>query len=114
MKLAISHVMNTHNTALCSELHKKLVTAMNEIQSQSSSSNLPDVAASSGSGAPGAASGANAAAGSGNEAAKEMASPVGNAASVREWIDIRNKKAALKLEKLDTDLKNYKSNSIKV
>lgn len=29
------------------------------------------------------------------------------------WIDTRNKKAALKLEKLDTDLKNYKSNSIK-
>ena len=39
---------------------------------------------------------------------------VGNAASVREWIEVRNKKAALKLEKLDTDLKNYKSNSIKV
>lgn len=29
------------------------------------------------------------------------------------WIETRNKKAALKLEKLDTDLKNYKSNSIK-
>lgn len=29
------------------------------------------------------------------------------------WIDQRSKKAALKLEKLDTDLKNYKSNSIK-
>lgn len=31
----------------------------------------------------------------------------------QSWIDTRNKKAALKLEKLDTDLKNYKSNSIK-
>merc|ERR1719273_2650900 len=41
------------------------------------------------------------------------ASPVGNAMPVREWIDVRSKKAALKLEKLDTDLKNYKSNSIK-
>ena len=30
-----------------------------------------------------------------------------------EWIETRSKKAALKLEKLDTDLKNYKSNSIK-
>ena len=30
------------------------------------------------------------------------------------WLDQRAKKAALKLEKLDTDLKNYKSNSIKV
>ncbi|XP_072029578.1 COP9 signalosome complex subunit 1-like isoform X3 [Amphiura filiformis] len=29
------------------------------------------------------------------------------------WIESTNKKAALKLEKLDTDLKNYKSNSIK-
>uniref|UniRef100_A0A0K2ULN8 PCI domain-containing protein n=1 Tax=Lepeophtheirus salmonis TaxID=72036 RepID=A0A0K2ULN8_LEPSM len=29
------------------------------------------------------------------------------------WIESRNKKAALRLEKLDTDLKNYKSNSIK-
>ncbi|XP_030840647.1 COP9 signalosome complex subunit 1 isoform X2 [Strongylocentrotus purpuratus] len=30
-----------------------------------------------------------------------------------QWIETTNKKAALKLEKLDTDLKNYKSNSIK-
>ncbi|XP_059476353.1 COP9 signalosome complex subunit 1 isoform X2 [Neocloeon triangulifer] len=30
-----------------------------------------------------------------------------------QWIEVRSKKAALKLEKLDTDLKNYKSNSIK-
>ncbi|XP_014248261.1 COP9 signalosome complex subunit 1 isoform X2 [Cimex lectularius] len=29
------------------------------------------------------------------------------------WVDNKAKKAALKLEKLDTDLKNYKSNSIK-
>ncbi|CAG0917261.1 unnamed protein product [Notodromas monacha] len=29
------------------------------------------------------------------------------------WVETRTKKAALKLEKLDTDLKNYKSNSIK-
>lgn len=29
------------------------------------------------------------------------------------WIETRSKKAALKLEKLDNDLKNYKSNSIK-
>ena len=30
-----------------------------------------------------------------------------------QWIETMSKKAALKLEKLDTDLKNYKSNSIK-
>lgn len=29
------------------------------------------------------------------------------------WVDNKAKKAALKLEKLDSDLKNYKSNSIK-
>ena len=29
------------------------------------------------------------------------------------WVDTRNKKFQLKLEKLDNDLKNYKSNSIK-
>lgn len=29
------------------------------------------------------------------------------------WVEARSKKAALKLEKLDSDLKNYKSNSIK-
>ena len=29
------------------------------------------------------------------------------------WIDTRNKKFQTKLEKLDNDLKNYKSNSIK-
>lgn len=30
-----------------------------------------------------------------------------------QWMETKSKKAALKLEKLDTDLKNYKSNSIK-
>ena len=30
-----------------------------------------------------------------------------------QWMETTAKKAALKLEKLDTDLKNYKSNSIK-
>jgi len=30
-----------------------------------------------------------------------------------QWIEATQKKAALKLEKLDMDLKNYKSNSIK-
>ena len=30
-----------------------------------------------------------------------------------QWIETTSKKAAFKLEKLDTDLKNYRSNSIK-
>merc|ERR1712241_1162008 len=108
LKLAISHVMNTHNAALYSELHKKLVKAMKDEQSSSggASANLPDVAVAA------SASGGGGSNPSNNDAMKE-ASPVGNAASVREWIEVRNKKAALKLEKLDTDLKNYKSNSIK-
>ena len=75
-----------------------LVTALNENQA---SSNLPDVAAGT-------------AAVNANGIDRSTSSIVGNAASVREWIEVRNKKAALKLEKLDTDLKNYKSNSIKV
>ena len=101
LKLAISNVMNTHNTALYNELHKKLVAALNESQP---SSNIPDVAAGTG----------GSAASSNGTDRNGPASAVGNAASVREWIEVRNKKAALKLEKLDTDLKNYKSNSIKV
>jgi hypothetical protein len=104
LKLAIAHVMNTHNTALYSELHKKLILAMGEQNSQqSAASNLPDVAAA----ATGAAS---------SNGGVDRSSPatVGTAATVRDWIEVRNKKAALKLEKLDTDLKNYKSNSIKV
>ena len=40
LKLAISNVMNTHNTALYNELHKKLVAALNEGQP---TSNIPDV-----------------------------------------------------------------------
>ena len=103
--------MNTHNTALYSELHKKLVAAMKDQQPQSGpggASNLPDVAVAASSSGGGGGSNAS------NSDAMKEASPVGNAASVREWIDVRNKKAALKLEKLDTDLKNYKSNSIKV
>ena len=101
LKLAISHVMNTHNTSLYSELHKKLVAAMKESQPTAS---LPDVAVAAG----GTNGNDNAAPTTGNDQ-----STLGNAASVREWIEVRTKKAALKLEKLDTDLKNYKSNSIK-
>ena len=64
---------------------------------------LPDVAA--GAGGAGSISmqlGSNASSGTG-----------GLSPTLLEWIETRSKKAALKLEKLDTDLKNYKSNSIK-
>ncbi|XP_065343145.1 COP9 signalosome complex subunit 1 isoform X2 [Cloeon dipterum] len=43
----------------------------------------------------------------GGAASKDFA-PIDN-----QWIEVRSKKAAVLLEKLDTDLKNYKSNSIK-
>lgn len=84
---------------------------------------LPDVAAPSVGLAhqPAAAPGAAAAA-----VAVAPVAAVGNAAAAATsaaanelpafdnvWVETRNKKAALKLEKLDNDLKNYKSNSIK-
>lgn len=99
LKLAISFVMNTHNTALFSELHKKLTAAMSDHSTANASgnaNNLPDVAATSG-----------------NSASSSSNGDLMSAAAVRDWIETKNKKAALKLEKLDTDLKNYKSNSIK-
>ena len=61
------------------------------------SNNLPDVAATSG-----------------NATSSTSNGDLMSTAAVRDWIETKNKKAALKLEKLDTDLKNYKSNSIKV
>lgn len=102
LKLAMSHVMNTYNTALYSELHRKLMAATSEQANQSgasSSSNLPDVASN-------ANSSSNS--GAGNNASSNI-----SVAAARDWVETKNKKAALKLEKLDTDLKNYKSNSIK-
>lgn len=66
------------------------------------SSNLPDLAVSSSAGmsnAPG-------------DFGIPGFDPSGASDSV--WVEQRSKKAALKLEKLDTDLKNYKSNAIKV
>ncbi len=104
LKLAISMSMNTHNTVLFSELNKKMSAAQSESSAGAvSGSNLPDIAVTPGAGANLAAGGPN-----------ERSSLLSTNASVRDWIETCNKKAALKLEKLDTDLKNYKSNSIKV
>eukprot|EP00095_Tigriopus_kingsejongensis_P009880 maker-scaffold1136_size60149-snap-gene-0.12 protein:Tk09880 transcript:maker-scaffold1136_size60149-snap-gene-0.12-mRNA-1 annotation:"cop9 signalosome complex subunit 1" len=91
-KLALQYVMNTHNTSLYTEIHKKLVDAHGAFSRSGSgpgsSSNLPDLAAGTSS--------------------LEKIPPLDQL-----WIDQKSKKAALKVEKLDTDLKNYKSNSIK-
>ncbi len=106
LKLAISLAMSTHNTALFSELHKKLAAAQSDLGRTSAAAvNLPDLAVTQ----PQVGGGVSANAGGSVER-----SLLSTNASVRDWIETRNKKAALKLEKLDTDLKNYKSNSIKV
>lgn len=49
------------------------------------------------------------------EAVKQSGQPVESTIGPLDtmWLEQKSKKAALKLEKLDTDLKNYKSNSIK-
>ena len=86
LKLAIDFVKeNTHNTQMYAQLHKKLAE---QAPQAAAANNLPDLA-----GGP----------------ASVVVPPLDQA-----WIDQRSKKAALKLEKLDTDFKNYKSNSIKV
>lgn len=93
LKLALQYVMSTYNTQMYAQIHRKLVEAHNALSGPGSDSganaNLPDLAA-------------------GSSSALEKIPPLDQV-----WMDQKAKKAALKLEKLDTDLKNYKSNSIK-
>jgi len=86
LKLAISCVMNTFNTGLYQRLHRKLAESNVQVP-------LPDVAVG----------------------AAELNVAGGGALPALDlnWVDARNKSAQLKLERLDNDLKNYKSNSIK-
>ena len=89
------HCQNTHNTALYQKLHRKLT----------------DVVA-------GTANGQGGPLGGGAANIPDVADGVGLGdrtvpALELNWIDARNKKFQTKLEKLDNDLKNYKSNSIK-
>ncbi|XP_069688022.1 COP9 signalosome complex subunit 1-like [Periplaneta americana] len=90
LKMAISYVMCTYNVALYQQLHKKLQEAIGV-------SSLPDVAGGGGGGS-----------GSGVQSTSQDIPTLDLL-----WVESKSKKAALKLEKLDTDLKNYKSNSIK-
>ncbi|PNF31628.1 COP9 signalosome complex subunit 1 [Cryptotermes secundus] len=90
LKMAISYVMCTYNVALYQQLHRKLQEAVGV-------SNLPDVAGGGGSGSS-----------SGVQSTSQDIPTLDLL-----WVESKSKKAALKLEKLDTDLKNYKSNSIK-
>lgn len=86
LKLAINHVRTTYNITMYQQLYKKLADY------QSASPQIPDVAATT----------------SNTTATTQEIPPFESG-----WLETRNKKAALKLEKLDNDLKNYKSNSIK-
>jgi len=113
LKLAIQHCSNTHNVALYGELQKNLLQITGSVRDPGASSssgggggNLPDVAAA-GSSSSGTTAGAAAAAG------QQPSTVSGLPAAVTEWMETRSRRAALKLEKLDTDLKNYRSNSIK-
>lgn len=90
LKMAISCVMCTYNVALYQQLHKKLQEAVGSSVPCSSGPSLPDIAG-----------------GGAQSTSQDLPS------LDLIWVETKSKKAALKLEKLDTDLKNYKSNSIK-
>jgi len=90
LKLAIAYVQNTYNTTLYQRLHRKLQDCIGG--PANGAAGLPDVAV-----------------GAADQGMGERSIP----ALDLNWVDTRNKKAQMKLEKLDNDLKNYKSNSIK-
>jgi len=95
LKLAISCVQNTYNTGLYQRLHRKLTeSTTGETNGGAAGGVLPDVAV--GAADHGLAAGA-------------QAIP----ALDLNYVDSKNKSAQMKLEKLDNDLKNYKSNCIK-
>lgn len=117
LRLGVNYVMSTYNTGLYLTMHKKLVEAATGASeasaaaaASSSNPNLPDLAASSAvAGVPPSPGTSSSATTSGAPDKAALAALLPDHA----WIETKNKKAALKLEKLDTDLKNYKSNSIK-
>lgn len=90
LRSAINYVQITYNVNLYTQLHRKLQEAASNVGGGGAAI-LPDIAG--GQMGPGAV---------GNLPALDM-----------QWVESRAKKAALKLEKLDTDLKNSKVNSIK-
>jgi len=100
LKLAISYVQNTFNTGLYQSLHRKLAEAVSGT-------------ANGGGGAAGPNGAAPAALPDVAVAAADQVSPGVLPALDQNFIDSRNKSSQMKLERLDNDLKNYKSNSIK-
>ncbi|XP_011202927.1 COP9 signalosome complex subunit 1b [Bactrocera dorsalis] len=101
LKMAIKHVMTTYNVNMYQSLHKKLLElnagAASSASGQAGAAGLPDVAAQSGTSAGGGAG----------------ADALDLPAYDSNWVETKGKQAAFNLEKLDSDLKNYKSNSIK-
>jgi len=91
LKLAIGYCQNTYNTVLYQRLHRKLADCVAGT-ANGQAGHVPDVAV-----------------GAADQGMGERSVP----ALDLNWVDTRNKKAQMKLEKLDNDLKNYKSNSIK-
>jgi len=91
LKLAIGYCQATHNTVLYQRLHRKLSDCVAGT-ANGQAGVVPDVAV-----------------GAADQGMGERSFP----ALDLNWVDTRNKKAQMKLEKLDNDLKNYKSNSIK-
>jgi len=91
LKLAITAVQSTYNTTLYQRLHRKLQECIGGT-ANAGAVGLPDVAV-----------------GAADQGLGEKTVP----ALDLNWVDTRNKKSQMKLEKLDNDLKNYKSNSIK-
>lgn len=87
LKMALHSVMGTFNVALYQHIHKKLADI---ISNGPGNQPLPDIAAVS-----------------------PNANPFDIPPFDPTWVETKNKKAGVKLEKLDSDLKNYKSNSIK-
>lgn len=92
LKMAINYVMSTYNVTLYQHLHKKVAQAA----TSNGGGTLPDVAA------------AAAQATIGSQAMSQDIPPFDSS-----WIEMKSKKGAHKLEKLDNDLKNYRMNSIK-
>lgn len=114
LKMAITHVMTTLNVNLYKQLHKRLLelnAAGNATARQPGAALLPDVTGGvrngvvQGEANNGPVGGGAAVAGSSSQ--QEM--PTFDS----KWIEAKSKMAALYLERLDNDLKNYKTNSIK-
>ncbi|KAH8266031.1 hypothetical protein KR038_001033 [Drosophila bunnanda] len=116
LKMAITYVQSTYNVNLYQVLHKRLADL------NAGNAPAPPAVGDQQVAAAAAVAGAPAAAPLPDIAAQPVAQAQGQVQPAGEkdafaydavWVDTKMKKAALKLEKLDSDLKNYKSNSIK-